>query len=169
MKRLNALLSALILAFLASACAPKMIPGTNIEDTEDARELMDVMRTYTAALEARDTETILGLTSKDFFETSGTVEGEDDFDRAGLEERLKSWFEHFHAIRSRIEVRKITYDTDPDGNVLKAHVAYFYDISFQVPEGNGSSKLVWQTESDTKEMCLQREGDDKLWRILYGI
>lgn len=169
MKRIIQLLFIAALALTASACAPKMIPGTTIEDTEEARELIDVMRTYTAAIEARDTEKILAMTSRDFFETSGTVEGSDDYDRAGLEERLKDWFEHFKAIRTRIEVRKISYDTDAEGKILKARVAYFYDISFQVPEGNGSDKLIWQTESDTKEMGLQREGDDKLWRILYGI
>lgn len=169
MKRILSLAFLLIVALSASACSPKMIPGTTIEDTDDSRELMDVMRTYTAALEARDTEKILAMASQDFFETSGTVEGDDDFDRAGLEARLKGWFDHFHAIRTRIEVRKITYETDADGNVTKAKVAYFYDINFQVPEGDGSDKLVWRTESDVKEMGLRREGDDKQWKILYGI
>ena len=72
-------------------------------------------------------------------------------------------------IRTRIEIRKISYDTDAEGKIIRARVAYFYDISFQIPEGNGSDKLIWQTESDTKEMGFQREGDDNLWKILYGI
>lgn len=157
-----------LLALLsASACAPRLIPGTLIEDTTEARQLIDVMAAYTAALEARDTEKILALTSPDFFETSGTVEGDDDFDRQGLELKLKEWFSHFRAVRSRVEVRKITFETNPEGKVIRAQVAYFYDISFQVPEGNGSDKLVWQTESDTKEMAFRLE--DGLWKILHGI
>ena len=166
MKRLALCLFA---ALTLSACSAKMIPGTNIEDTSEARELIDVMRAYTAALESRDIEKILAMASKDFFETCGTVEGSDDFDRSGLEAHLKTWFDHFKAIRSRIEVRKISYDKDAEGKAVRARVAYFYDISFQVPEGNGSDKLIWQTESDTKEMGFQREGDDNLWKILYGI
>lgn len=169
MKKILSLAVFFAVALSCFACSPKMIPGTTIEDTDDTRELMDVMRAYTAALEARDTEKILAMTSRDFFETSGTVEGNDDFDRVGLEKRLKDWFAHFQAIRSRIEVRKISFDNDPEGNAIKAKIVYFYDINFQVPEGNGSDKLVWQTESDVKEMGLRREGDDKLWKILYGI
>lgn len=157
-----------ILALLfTSACATKLIPGTLIEDTEEARQLLDIMRAYTSALEARDTEKILALTSNDFFETSGTVEGSDDFDRTGLELKLKDWFGHFKSVRSRIEVRKITFETNPDGKIIKAAVIYFYDINFQLPEGDGSDKLVWRAESDTKEMGFQLEGG--LWKILYGI
>lgn len=169
MNRIVALICLAWCVLCLSACSAKMIPGTTIEDTADARELMDVMRTYTAALEAKDIDKILAMTSTDFFENSGTMEGSDDFDRKGLESRLKDWFDHFQSIRSRIEVRKITYDTDPEGNILSARVAYFYDVSFQLPEGNGSDKLVWRTESDTKEMNLRREGEDKLWKILSGI
>ena len=159
----------LFTSLLLSACSAKMIPGTNIEDTSEARERIDVMRAYTEALESRNIEKILAMASKDFFETCGTIEGNDDFDRSGLEAHLKTWFDHFKAIRSRIEVRKISYDMDAEGKIIRARVAYFYDISFQVPEGNGSDKLIWQTESDTKEMGFQLEGDDNLWKILYGI
>lgn len=166
MTRLAPLFCLLALAF-ASACAPKLIPGTLIEDTDEARQILEVMRAYTDALEARDIDRILALTSPSFFETSGTVEGDDDFDRQGLELKLKEWFGHFKSVRSRIEVRKITFESNPEDKIVKAAVVYFYDISFQVPEGNGSSKLVWRTEADTKEMGFQLE--DGLWKILYGI
>ncbi len=166
MPRLAPLLCLLALS-LASACAPKLIPGTLIEDTDEARQLLDVMRAYTDALEARNTEKILALASNAFFETSGTVEGDDDFDRQGLEAKLKEWFSHFKSVRARIEVRKITFETNPEGKIVKAALVYFYDISFQIPEGNGSDKLVWRTEADTKEMGFQLEGG--MWKILYGI
>lgn len=157
----------LLALVLAPACAPKLIPGTLIEDTDEARQILDVMRAYTEALEARDTDKILALASPDFFETSGTVEGDDDFDRQGLEIKLKEWFGHFKSVRSRLEVRKITFESNPENKIVKASVIYFYDISFQVPEGDGSDKLVWRTESDTKEMGFQLE--DGMWKILHGI
>ena len=109
----------------------------------------------------------MALASVDFFENAGTVEGDDDFDRQGIESKLKAWFSHFKSVRSRIEVRKITFEENPEGEIVKAAVIYFYDISFQVPEGNGSDKLVWRTESDTKEMVLQLE--EGMWKILHGI
>lgn len=166
MKRFPLLLCLLAL-FFAPACAAKLIPGTMIEDTDEARQILDVMRAYTEALEARDIEKIVALASVDFFENAGTVEGDDDFDRQGIESKLKAWFSHFKSVRSRIEVRKITFEENPEGEIVKAAVIYFYDISFQVPEGNGSDKLVWRTESDTKEMVLQLE--EGMWKILHGI
>ena len=133
MKRFPLLLCLLAL-FFAPACATKLIPGTMIEDTDEARQILDVMWAYTEALEARDIEKIVALASVDFFENAGTVEGDDDFDRQGIESKLKAWFSHFKSVRSRIEVRKITFEENPEGEIVKAAVIYFYDISFQVPE-----------------------------------
>ncbi|MDR0966703.1 MAG: hypothetical protein LBM75_09435 [Myxococcales bacterium] len=166
MYRLAPLLCLLALV-LTSACAPRLIPGTLIEDTEEARQLLDLMGAYTSALESRNTDKLLALTSADFFETSGTPEGDDDFDRHGLELKLREWFSHFKSVRARVEVQKMTFESTPDGKIAKASVVYFYDISFQAPEGNGSDKLVWRTESDTKAMLFRLE--DGLWKILSGI
>jgi hypothetical protein len=151
----------LLAALSLAGCAPKLIPGTDIVDSDESREVIDLMASYTSALEARDIDRILGLVSDSFFETSGTAEGEDDFDKAGLEEKLKTWSTATKGVRSRVQVKKISFEGE------QARVAYFFDVSYQVPADGPDGKLVWKNESDAKEMTLRRESG--AWRIVSGI
>lgn len=155
------LFATVLLAVLSLAgCAPKLIPGTEIEDSDEARQVIDLMAAYTGAVETRNVDRILGMVSDGFFETSGTSEGEDDFDKAGLEEKLKSWSATTKAVRTRLQVKKIALEGE------NARVAYFFDISYQVPDGP-EGKLIWKNDSDSKEMALRLESG--VWKIVSGI
>ena len=92
---------------LIMACAPKLIPGTEIKDTTDSRAILDLVGTYKNDLEAKNVEGILKLVSKSFFENSGTPEGTDDYDYAGLEQKLRGWAEKTKAVRAAIEVKDV--------------------------------------------------------------
>ncbi|HEY3451589.1 MAG TPA: hypothetical protein VGK67_34845 [Myxococcales bacterium] len=144
---------------LILGCAPKLIPGTEIKDTSDTRAILDLVGTYKNNLEAKNVDGILKLVSKTFFENAGTPEGNDDYDYAGLEQKLRSWAGTTKAVRGAIEVKDIFVDVD------KAVVRYFFDVSFQIPGPDDT--MQWKRETDTKEMQLKRE--DGLWKITSGI
>ncbi|HCF57620.1 MAG TPA: hypothetical protein DFS52_06455 [Myxococcales bacterium] len=160
MRRLSLLLAIAVLAAASlTGCAPKLIPGTDILDNEESREVIEVLSAYTSALEARNVDRILALASDSFFETSGTAAGDDDFDKAGLAERLQSWSVETKAVRAKVQVKHVSVQGD------SANAAYFFDLSYQVPEADG--KLVWKNESDAKQMTFRRE--DGTWKITSGI
>ncbi|MBI5542530.1 MAG: hypothetical protein HY901_01475 [Deltaproteobacteria bacterium] len=140
-------------------CTPRLIPGTEIRDTTDTRQILDLVAAYKAGLEGRNVDAVMRTVSKSFFESSGTPEGEDDYDYAGLEQKLRKWAEATKVVRAGIEVKQILVEDS------KARVQYFFDVNYQIfgPE----STLQWKRETDTKEMSLKREGG--AWRIVSGI
>ena len=86
-------LAALLLAAAAplAGCTPSLIPGTDIKDTTDTRAILDLVSAYRTSLEGRNIDGMMKLVSKTFFENCGTPEGNDDYDYAGLEQKLKGW------------------------------------------------------------------------------
>ena len=73
-------------------CADKTIPNTDVEDTPEARDVVDFVEKYRKAVMARDAERLLSLASKDYFDDMGTPQGDDDVDLEGLGERLRATF-----------------------------------------------------------------------------
>lgn len=153
-------LAALFLAAAAIAgCGPKMIPNSEIQDTEENRQILSVISAYKSALDDRNVDKLMGLVSKSFFENSGTPSGEDDYNYEGLQQRLTTWAEQIKAIRADVRVKTITTEGDT------ARAQYFYELNYQVPGAGGT--MQWKHEADTKEMVLRREGS--VWRIVSGI
>ena len=146
-------------AVAGAACATGLIPGTDLRDTRQNREILDVVGAYRNALEGRNVEGVMKLVSKSFFEDSGTPDGSDDFDYQGLEAKLKGWAEKTTTVRVAMEVKQITLE----GPLAK--VRYFYDLNFLIPGPNNTS--VWRRETDTKEMRLRQENG--AWRIVSGV
>lgn len=154
------LLRLLCPALLAvAACGPKYIGETEIPNTEDNRAIVDVIAAYKKALEARDVDAIMALVSPGFFETSGTPEGSDDYDRAGLERKLTDWFSHVRALKADIRVKSIDVTDD------KASARYFFEFNYQIaPPGE---LPVWKREADTAEMRFVLE--DGAWKVVAGL
>jgi SnoaL-like domain len=142
-----------------TGCTPSLIPGTDVRDTAQNREILDVVGTYRNALEARNVEGVMKLVSKGFFEDSGTPDGSDDFDYNGLQAKLKTWAERTTTVRVAMEVKQITIDG------ARAKVRYYYDLNFLMPGPNNTP--LWKRETDTKEMTLRRESG--AWRIVSGV
>jgi hypothetical protein len=59
-------------------CAHDKIPLTNIDDTEENREILQVVQEYHKALESLDADAILQLVSPRYFEDNGNLEANDD-------------------------------------------------------------------------------------------
>jgi hypothetical protein len=140
-------------------CPPSLIPGTEVKDTPETRAILEVVAGYKNALETKSVDGVMKLVSKTFFETSGTPEGNDDYDFAGLENKLKEWAAQTKSVKVTLEIRDVVTEVD------STRVRYFYDSNFQIPGPDNT--LLWKHDSDTKEMTLKREAG--VWRITGGI
>ncbi|MCY1015374.1 nuclear transport factor 2 family protein [Pyxidicoccus sp. MSG2] len=149
---------ALSVLSLLAACAPKRIPGTEIQDTNDTRAILKVMEQYRSALEARDAAAIQALLTKDFREDAGTPsEPDDDLTAANVGPYLENLFKALQSPKVELDVRRV----EVGENVAAA--IYYWKASWRMP--GLSSKP--QRESELEQMVLRRE--DGTWKILSGI
>ncbi len=153
MRRLLLLTAA---ALLFSACTPRRIPGTEIDDTAESRKIIGVMEEYRKAVEREDPEAIIALLTEDFRDNGGTGAPGDDVDRDRLKAELPERFAKLENIRLELTVKKLAVELDT------ATATYNYSYSFQFgAEGKP------QSDADIKQMVLKRK-DDK-WKIESGI
>lgn len=149
-----------ILALALSACAPKKIPGTDIDDTTETQAVLEVVRKYRSAVEARNTEGIYQLVDSSFRDDGGSALPDDDLDYKSLKEKLVSRMSKVTDMKLEVTVRRIEFDTDEK----MARVTYSYQVSFKMPEYSSRT----QSENDIKQMLLKRVGDNE-WKIASGI
>ena len=148
----------LCLAFAALSCTPKFIPNTEVPDTPVNREVVNFCERYRHAVEDLNIGLLMTLASPKYFDDSGTVNGDDDMDRAGLEEVLKTRFKEVKTIRYEIKYRAIYQK----GEITM--VEYTYTTSFQFDlEG----KPHWENKTADNRLELERVNDSYL--ILSGM
>lgn len=155
---MNLRLMTLLAAVAAlSACAPRLIPGTDISDNEDTRAILNVMEAYRSALEARDANRILSLVSEGFRDNGGTSDPSDDLDYATLRRTLPQRLSKLEDVKVDLSVRKITIDHDT------AMVIYYFNSHYRLPKY--TSKAI--SEGDLQQMWLKKT--DGQWKIVTGI
>jgi hypothetical protein len=137
----------LLLAFATAACAPSLIPGTQVEDTRENRAVYQVIQTYREAMDRRDAAAVLALVAPDYFDTGGTPAPEDDVNRPLLEERLPQDLARLDAVKLDLGVRKIEVKGD------RADVEIFYDGWYRVKTPGGA---VPRRDSDVHRMRLRK-------------
>jgi hypothetical protein len=155
---MNARLLFPVLAILAIGCTPKRIPGTDIEDTQDTKEIIDVMRTYANAVQNKDHNAILLLLSKDFRDDAGTLDPSDDLDHRAVGTTIADRMKRLEEVSVELEVKRI-HVTDKNA----AQAVYYYSTRFRMPSLTSRP----QSESDIKLMTFARE--DGKWKITSGI
>ena len=150
-------------ALLAASCTTKYIGDSRIEDNSDNREVLRVIEQYRRAVEDKDVDRILALTSDKYFEDPGTPhEPRDDYDKAGLKRRLEEAFAHVEDQHLQINARKIEWGDDEE----TVAVDYLYDYRFRV-ELPGGAKDDWRKEMDVNRVELVRVDDD--WKFVSGL
>ena len=159
--------------FMTVACSPKMIKGTNIEDTPDSREILTVFGYYLKGFKEQNPEIFLEYVSKDYYDTNGTDEAEDDIDYDKLVEILNS-----DAYRSleKVSITSIIKDLFFNEAEDKAELIYFYEVRFKMkssippteenafmqPDGMTNQKV-----SENNKMKFVKE--DGKWKIVSGL
>lgn len=152
----------LALALLTFAgCTTRYIGNTQVEDTDENRAVLRVIEQYRRAVEDRDVQRILDLTSDNFFEDPGTPgDPSDDYDKRGLRKKLEASFAKVEDQHLRIDVRKLT-EQEEEGRVA---VEYRFDFRYKLalPSAEG-----WREHMDVNRVVLVEEGG--AWRFLSGL
>lgn len=162
MKR-TPLLALVPVAFLAAACTTKYIGDSKIEDNSENRAVLRVIEQYRRAVEDKDVQRILELTSDRYFEDPGTPqEPRDDYDKAGLARRLEESFAHVQDQHLQINARKL----EMGKGEKTVSVDYLYDYRFRL-ELPGGPKDDWRKEMDVNRVTLVREGGE--WKFVSGL
>jgi hypothetical protein len=143
---------------LSAGCGPTYLPNTEIEDTEQNREIVSFCERYRHAVEDLNVGLILSLTSPRYFDNSGTPTGDDDFDRRGLEELIKARFQAVRSMRYEIKYRNLY---ERDGLFM---IDYTYTMSFEYEVG---SKTKWANK--TAENRLEIEKVEGGYLIVAGL
>jgi hypothetical protein len=144
-------LAASTIACFSGGCSTKYIPNTEIEDNAFNREVVEFCERYRRAVEDMNIGLILSFASPRYFDTSGTITGDDDMDRTNLEEVLK---DRFKAISSlRFEIRYL--DLYERENTV--FVEYTYTTSYQF-EVAGKVKWANKTADNRLELAIVEGG-----------
>jgi hypothetical protein len=172
-----------------SGCATARIANTDVADTRENNELIQVAERYRNAVEHRDVRTLLAMAAPNYFEDGGTPMGDDDYGIDGLRRLLSTWAESVREVRYECRYRRVTIADD--GN--HASVDFTFTGSFtlvrgplEVPEGMvAPAESIMRTDParapqssrEARENWHRRVADNRLelervegqWRIVAGM
>ena len=151
---------AAVVAVAALACSPKTIPNTEVPDTRENRDIIAFCERYRHAVEDLNVGLLVTLASQEYFDNSGTVDGDDDMDKSGLESVLKERFKSIETIRYEIFYRDIYTKND----VIM--VEYTYTTSFRY---NVDGEPHWENKTADNRLELERVNSDGGYLILSGM
>jgi len=140
-----------------SACAPRLLPGTEIKDTGDARAIAALLESYRQAMERGDARAVLDLAAPDYLDNSGTPDPADDIDRASLAKRLEE-LSKVSGLQLQLTLRRIEVDG------ARAHADVFFDQWYKVATAGGA---VPRHDSDVHQMLLEKVGG--AWKFTSGL
>ncbi len=151
--RAPSILITALLALGATACARDVIPNTDVEDSPEARDVIEFVERYRAAVSERNVAKLVSMASPDYFDDMGTPQGDDDVDREGLEERLKATFgSDLLAVHYDIRYRDVVFLP------TKILVDFTYIGRFRINNGESTR---WERRLSDNRMVLTRTEDGK--------
>lgn len=160
MLRKARLLLPMVSLALLGACAHSKIPRTNIDDTEENREILKIVQEYKRALEALDSDAVLALVSPRFYEDNGNSNADDDYDYDGLRTGLIEDFKRTKALQLDVRVDAIEVEVEDN----QAFAELYYQIRAQNEYPSGTK---WETNSDRTRIRFERK--DGKWLIVAGL
>jgi hypothetical protein len=153
------LLAALV-AVAAIGCSPRVIPGTDIPDTRDTRQIYALVQEYREALQRKDSNAIVAMAAPDYFDAAGTPEPEDDVNRELFAQRLPQDLSKIDSVKLDVTIRKIEVQKD------RAIAEIFFDGWYRVKTPAGTA--VPRRDSDLQQLLL-RKVDGKQWMFTSGL
>jgi hypothetical protein len=162
--RLTAVRALLAFVFVAfamslSACKPRYIPNTDVEDTAENRKVVEFCESYRKAVERRNIGFLLSLADESYYEDGGNIDAADDIDFAGLRSFLETKFRDTKGIRYEIRYRRVEVTKDK-----KIFVDYTYSASYKIP---GGTEEVWRRQVADNRLELIPVEDS--YRVIAGM
>jgi hypothetical protein len=150
--------AALAAALLVGACAPSLIPGTQIADKPDTRAALDVLSKYKRASESLDADAVMALAAPSYFDSGSGTRNRQTVDYEGLKKAIPAEFERLKALRMDITVKDARVQGD------KAQVDYFLVLHYSLKLPSGEK---WHSESDDVRLSLAKV--DGAWKVTSGL
>ncbi|TDP71804.1 SnoaL-like protein [Bradymonas sediminis] len=132
---------------------------SQIEDTLENREVLDVLASYRKAVVTKDFGTLKRLISPNYYDNAGTTNTtEDDYSASDLAEVFEMMAQGAREIRYDVLVRDVKVKGE------RATVDYKFDYAYKYVIADESS---WDAGVDVNRLELERE--DGVWRIVSGL
>src|SRR5467141_1622917 len=96
---------ALLACLAAVACSHATLPGTNIRDTPENRDVLNLFGRYKQALEARDATAILAMAAPSYTDTGDPARGVSPMDYGTLQQKLKTDFAKVTGVRLEATIK----------------------------------------------------------------
>lgn len=142
------------------------IPGTEVPDTEDNRQIIAVLERYRTAFVSRDAAAVLSTAHPTYYDHAGTDDPSDDTTYNDLGSILRRRLSQLDSIRFTIDYLEVQGVGD------RAIVRVWIDASYRFKpllDGFGEARPspTFARVMDHSEFELVREGDD--WLIVRGL
>ena len=130
------LVALLSVVALGGACAPALIPGTSVEDSEENRQVLEFLNKYRRAVIDKNLDGVVSLCAPDYFEDNGTVEQTDDYGLAQLRDKLGHTLGQTKEIQLEIIVQTIERDEAEPKAPLRVVYRYNQRALLTFPAGD---------------------------------
>lgn len=162
MRTIRLALCVVVALAAVAGCKPELIAGTEVEDTQENRDVLFFLTRYQAAMQSRSAADVVKLCAADYFETNGNDTPADDYNLDGLQTKLTEHFQRTKEITLEVYVQQIERD---DKGVIR--VAYRYNTRALVAFPSGEK---WLTATEVNRIKLRQvESDEVGFRILSGL
>lgn len=148
------------LLLASTGCSKAYIPNTDVEDTQQNRDIILFCERYRHALEDRNVAELMKLMSPGYFEDGGNTKSDDDADYDKIRDFLTGDFLRTNGIRYEIRYRRITYT-----ETKHIHVEYTYAAAWKIP--GLQQEDVWHHRVADNQLDLVRDGDS--FKIVAGM
>ena len=150
----------ILLCCFSLGCAHSKIPGTEVRDTQENREIVDLLETMRKAVEIRNLDGVRALISPDYFEDLGTADPRDDYGYVELTseilpESFKRTLEMYVTFR--------VFDVVVEGDKAHADIQYSSRARLSLPDGE-----TWDSHQEFNRVELRRTPKDT-WLIVAGL
>ncbi len=171
MNRLRSLLLVFglgLLATTASGCKDgPTIPGTEIPDTEENREILRVLERYRTAFVRRDAAGVLATAHPTYYDTAGTDDPGDDLQYDHLGPMLRERMAQLESIRFTIDY--IEVNVVDDRAVVKVWIDASFRLSSIVNPDTGTTRVESQHARKQDHAMFELLRDGASWRITRGL
>ena len=147
----------LALAPLAG-CAGRMIPNTDVPDSEENRRVVEFVEQYRLAMEERSPAQILRLVSTEYFDDNGTPGADDDVDYERLQQDVLRLDDDVIEVRYEMRYRRVVFRAD------RVLVDFTYTGRFKVRTAEGER---WARRLADNRLELVLENGE--YRIVSGL
>ena len=155
-------------ALLASGCKDQpTIPGTEIPDTEENREILRVLEKYRVSFVRRDAAGVLTTAHPTYFDTAGTDDPEDDLEYKELGPVLRGRVAQLESVRFTIDYLEI--DVVKDRAVVKVWIDASFRLKPIVDPETGEVRVESTHNRLQDHAMFELISESGTWRITRGL